>query len=71
MPAARPPQPGAAPPAPSTRLQLTVWVDAGQVWHARAEWGDRFQREFDNPFELARFVARLPEPPPRGPGGLR
>lgn len=55
----------------SARLQLTVWVDRRRAWHALAAWGDRRLSAFDSPFELARFVARLTETPPRGRGGLR
>lgn len=60
-----------APTGRTTLLQLTIWVDDSATWHARAEWGDRLRRDFDSPFEFARFVARLPETPPRGRGGLR
>jgi len=72
---------GMATPAPlttprSTELRLTVWVDAGAAWHARAEWGPSGQpeqRAFDSPLELARFMAQLPHPnrTPPGQGGLR
>lgn len=57
------------------RLRITVWLDGDAAWHARAEWGrpgNRAQQDFDSPFELVRFVARLPESRPQaGLWGLR
>lgn len=53
-------------------LRLCVWVDEAGAWHARAEFVDGRPRAFDSPFELARFVSRLPWPvTPPDPGGLR
>ncbi len=59
-------------PLRAAALRLTVWLDEREGWHARATWGRGQWRDFDSPFELARFLARLGElrRPPR-PGGLR
>jgi hypothetical protein len=64
--------PGRATPARAAPLRLVVWTDDRDGWHARATWGRGQAREFDSPFELARFLVRLGEGrrPPR-PGGLR
>jgi hypothetical protein len=67
-----PPRPPPPPPPRPASLQLSVWLDQGERWHARAQWGRDQVRDFDNPFELARFLTRFGElgQPPR-PGGLR
>lgn len=57
---------------PPQELRLCVWIDEAGAWHARAEFGDGRPRAFDSPFELARFVSRLPWPvTPPDPHGLR
>ena len=58
--------------APAMRLLLTVWTaDAGR-WRARIEWADGSAQVFDIPFELARFVTRMPfRPAADGNEGLR
>jgi hypothetical protein len=66
---------GPSAPRPTPRpapLRLTVWLDDCEGWHARALWGRGQVREFDSPFELARFLARFGDVrrSPR-PGGLR
>lgn len=58
--------------APPWELRLRVWIEADGTWHALADFGDGHPRVFDSPFELARFVSRLPWPEPSAdPGGLR
>lgn len=53
-------------------LRLTVWLDERNGWHARAQWGQGQARDFDSPFELARFLARFGElRRPFRAGGLR
>ena len=53
-------------------MLLSVWAPPGAPWHARLVDMDAQAREFDSPFELARFLAwptstAKPEPSP----GLR
>ena len=64
----------AAPPpeSPGLQLTLTVWADPAAPWHARAVLADATTLEFENPFELARFLSWPGPPAPRpGGGGLR
>jgi hypothetical protein len=53
------------------QLTLTVWADPAAPWHARAVLADATTLEFENPFELARFLSWPVPPPPRAGGGLR
>jgi hypothetical protein len=52
-------------------LRLLVWIDPGSAWRARVSGPGMTEREFDSPFELARFVAWPRGPAPRGGPGLR
>jgi hypothetical protein len=53
-------------------FRLIVWRGEGEGWHARVVAPDHSEREFDSPFELARFVAWPGLDTPRKPGrGLR
>lgn len=81
------PPPSTASPAtrtargPATRqLVLTLWCSPREGFHARAVLADGGVRDFDNPFELVRFLSEpapplpppLPGPEAGGPGpGLR
>ena len=57
---------------PGLQLTLTVWADPAAPWHARAVLADATTLEFENPFELARFLSwPLPPTPRDGGGGLR
>jgi hypothetical protein len=61
----------AAPPPgpPGLQLTLTVWA---APWHARAVLADATTLEFENPFELARFLSwPVPAEPRADGGGLR
>ena len=57
-------------PAPAPRvMQLSLWHAARGTWHARLVEADQSVHEFDNPFELARYLAAPPrqqEPSARG-----
>jgi hypothetical protein len=70
-------QPVAVPPggpdaAPCTRLLLTVWTSDTGRWRARIELADGSAHSFESPFELARFVTRMPfRPAADGHSGLR
>jgi hypothetical protein len=72
------PTPTSMPPsgsgAPATRqLLLSVWCPRPGEFAARAVLADGTLRDFDNPFELVRFLSA--PPPPTGPAaatqGLR
>jgi len=52
-------------------LRLVVWLEPGAVWRARVSGPGVAEREFDSPFELARFVAWPMAPASRGGPGLR
>lgn len=56
-------------PAPR-QLLLTVWCPRPGEFAARALLADGSLRDFDSPFELARFLAQ-PLPPVVRPPGLR
>lgn len=61
----------AAPPTPATRqVLLSVWCPRVGEFAARVVLADGTLRDFDSPFELMRFLAAPPLPPP-GRGGLR
>ena len=50
-------------------MQLSLWHAARGTWHARLVEADQSVHEFDNPFELARYLAAPPrqqEPSARG-----
>lgn len=59
------------PVAPRVML-LSLWQQDDAHWHARLVDADASVREFDNPFELARYLwsSERPAQPPRK-GGLR
>jgi hypothetical protein len=42
---------------PGLQLTLTVWAEPGADWHARAVLADQTTRDFQSPFELARFLS--------------
>jgi hypothetical protein len=69
----RPPLPAPPPDAaPCLRVLLTVWAGDAAGWLGRAELADGSARFFHSPFELARFVARVPLLPADDDGsGLR
>ncbi|MBT9456087.1 MAG: hypothetical protein IV097_05650 [Burkholderiaceae bacterium] len=61
-------------PRPLTlALHLAVTLSPDGRWTARAELPDGSVKVFTSPFELARFVARVParQPDPAGRGSLR
>ncbi len=64
--------PGRLGPTRPALLRVSVWLDERDGWRARARWCRDQSREFDSPFELARFLARFVDlrRAPR-PGGLR
>jgi len=60
------------PPGSPVELRLLVWFEHGAGWRARVSGPGLAEREFDSPFELARFVAwPVGKAPPAGGGGLR
>jgi len=63
----------AATAAPPRVMLLSLWRQPGAAWHARLVDSDARMREFDSPFELARYLAeREPGPAPQSaPDGLR
>lgn len=61
------PTPAPAPPA-TRQLLLTVWCPRAGTFAARAVLADGSSREFDNPFELVRFLAAPPVPAAGGKG---
>ena len=63
----------APPPRPTgLQLTLTVWADPAGPWRARAVLADATTLEFENPFELARFLSWPGMPAPsEGGRGLR
>lgn len=70
---ASPAEPGPGPVPPSVML-LSVWQGQDANWHARVVLPDAAAHEFDSPFELARFLSRLPAQRGEAPapaGGLR
>lgn len=58
-------------PTPSRRtctppwsvMLLSLWAPPAGPWHARLVGTDADVHEFDSPFELARFVARVASAP--------
>lgn len=54
-------------------MLLSVSAPPGAAWHARLIETDARVHDFDSPFELARFLARQPDPAPApaATGGLR
>ena len=54
------------PPGSPVELRLVVWFEHGAGWRARVSGAGLAEREFDSPFELARFVAW---PVAKAPGG--
>ncbi len=58
------------PNLPQLLQEYRLWVypeAQGQPWHATLENSDRSERlEFDSPLELARHLANLTNPTPRG-----
>lgn len=56
--------------AASRQFLLTVWCPRPGEFAARVVLADGTLRDFDNPFELLRFLAR-PTPPPAPTPGLR
>jgi hypothetical protein len=48
---------------PVRQLLLSVWVPRAGVFTARAILADGSTFDFDNPFELVRFLAAAPLPP--------
>ncbi|MCB1996158.1 MAG: hypothetical protein KDG57_09830 [Rhodoferax sp.] len=58
------------PAQPPWQLVLTVWYPAKGEFRARAVMADGSLRDFDSPFELARFLYRPPPASPL-PSGLR
>ena len=64
--------PSQLPPGSPIELRLVVWFEHGAGWRARVSGAGVAEREFDSPFELARFVAWPMAKPPSGGGrGLR
>lgn len=60
------------PPGSPIELRLVVWFEHGAGWRARVSGPGVADREFDSPFELARFVAWPVARRPAGDGrGLR
>lgn len=62
-----------AAPAPVPRVMLlSLWHQPGTAWHARLVDSDAQLRDFDSPFELARYLAeRAPDPGSPPHDGLR
>ncbi|WP_337871351.1 hypothetical protein [Meiothermus sp.] len=58
------------PNIPQLLREYRLWVypeAQGQPWHATLEKVDQSERlEFDSPLELARYLANLTHPTPRG-----
>lgn len=54
--------------AEGTEFRLVVWTTPGLPWRARVVGADDSERDFANPFELARFLA-WPTPPQPGKSG--
>jgi hypothetical protein len=64
---ARPGTPARGPTGPATRqLVLTLWCARAGEFAARAVLADGSVRDFDNPFELLRFIS-TPVLPPAAP----
>ena len=60
------------PPGSPVELRLLVWFEHGAGWRASVSGPGLAEREFDSPFELARFVAwPVAKAPPGGGRGLR
>lgn len=57
--------------APPRQFLLTVWWGAAGDFRARAVLADGSLRDFDSPFELARFLSQPPGPQAGAPPGLR
>jgi len=56
---------------PGLQLTLTVWADTGTGWRARAVLADETTRDFESPFELARFLSWPVSAPAEPEVGLR
>jgi len=55
------------PPAPARVMQLNLWLPPAAPWHAELTEAGALARDFDSPFELARFLAQgAPGTAPRG-----
>jgi hypothetical protein len=56
-------------------MLLSLWQGRAGVapgaWHARLLEPDARVQDFDNPFELVRYLTRPDPPPEPGTGGLR
>lgn len=53
-------------------MLLSLWRQDDTHWHARLVDADASVREFDNPFELARYLSSAERQTPLPPkGGLR
>ncbi len=55
-------------PPPTRQFLLTVWSPRPGEFAARAVLADGTLRDFDNPFELVRFLAQPAPAPPPTPG---
>lgn len=55
---------------PPRVMLLSLWQQDDAHWHARLVEADASVREFDNPFELARYLSsaerQTPHPPKSG-----
>lgn len=66
-----PTTPPSAAASPQVML-LSVWLDTSAGWHARVVTPDARAHEFTSPFDLAQFLSRRLQAPPRaGTGSLR
>jgi len=55
------------PPVPARVMQLNLWLPPAAPWHAELTEAGAPARDFDSPFELARFLAQgAPGTAPRG-----